>query len=172
MPDDDVAGLARELGHADRDVANDVLLANEALDGQSYTLAKGDLAIWDDAGPVAIAGVIGGTRTAVHDQTKNLFLESALFDPSSVRATSRRLGLTSESSYRFERGTDAAMVEQGLLRAASLIVELAGGEIAGGMAEAGQAPAAAGCRSWPRRNLQPLPGSSLEGPPAGRAWLG
>jgi len=110
----------------------------ETLDEEQRELIAGDLAIWDDAGPVAIAGVMGGARTAVHEGTARIFLESAWFRPGDVRATSRRLGLISESSYRFERGVDAAGVERALLAAAELITELAGGRIEGGVARAGE----------------------------------
>ena len=109
----------------------------ETLDGQNRRLLPGDLAIWDARGPVAIAGVMGGARTAVGESTKVLFLESAMFAPTGVRATSRRLGLVSESSYRFERGIDPAQVEQALLRASELICDLAGGTVAGGVASGG-----------------------------------
>lgn len=110
------------------------------LDDQERTLIAGDLAIWDNAGPVAVAGVMGGARTAVHDGTGRIFLEAALFEPRTVRATSRRLGLVSDSSYRFERGIDSANVGNALLRAAELIVETAGGSVVGGVASAGAPP--------------------------------
>jgi len=122
----------------------------DTLDDESRMLIDGDLVICDDDGPVAVAGVMGGARTAVHDGTRNLFLESARFRPTRVRATSRRLGLISESSYRFERGVDPAMVEEALLRAAHLIAELAGGEVCGGVAVGGEDPA-----SGPRVELRP-----------------
>ncbi len=111
------------------------------LDDEDRELVDGDLAIWDSRGPVAIAGVMGGARTAVHDGTTRIFLESALFEPRAVRVTSRRLGLVSDSSYRFERGIDASGVQSALLRAAELIIETAGGKLVGGVAAAGAAPA-------------------------------
>jgi phenylalanyl-tRNA synthetase beta chain len=109
----------------------------ETLDGQARKLEANDLVIRDGAGAVALAGVMGGARTAVCDTTRNLFLESAIFAPTSVRATSRRLGLISDSSYRFERGVDPAGVERALVRAATLIAEVAGGGIDGGVCRAG-----------------------------------
>jgi len=114
----------------------------ETLDLQARMLCSGDLAIWDGQGPIAIAGVMGGARTAVRDDTRNVFLESALFRPGSVRTTSRRLGLVSESSYRFERGVDPSMVEEALLRASHLLAELGGGSVSGGVAEGGPGVAA------------------------------
>jgi phenylalanyl-tRNA synthetase beta chain len=115
----------------------------ETLDEEERSLVAGDLVICDKTGPVAVAGVMGGARTAVHDATSEIFLESALFEPRAVRVTSRRLGLISDSSYRFERGIDPSGVEKALLRAAALIAEVAGGSIAGGIAKAGEIPAAA-----------------------------
>jgi phenylalanyl-tRNA synthetase beta chain len=113
------------------------------LDDEERGLVDGDLAIWDERGPVAVAGVMGGARTAVHEGTTAIFLESALFEPRAVRVTSRRLGLISDSSYRFERGVDASHIENALLRAASLIIETAGGTMAGGVTAAGELPAPA-----------------------------
>ena len=113
-----------------------------SLDGESRALEAGDMVIADEQGPVAVAGVMGGQSTAVHEGTTNLFLEAAIFAPARVRRTSRRLGLISDSSYRFERGIDASLVEKALTRAAELIMELAGGTISGGIVEAGQTPTA------------------------------
>jgi phenylalanyl-tRNA synthetase beta chain len=109
----------------------------ETLDGQARRLEAKDLVIRDRAGAIALAGVMGGARTAVRDTTRNLFLESAIFAATSVRSTSRRLGLISDSSYRFERGVDPAGVETTLVRAATLIAEIAGGRIEGGVCRAG-----------------------------------
>ncbi|GAB4388140.1 MAG: phenylalanine--tRNA ligase subunit beta [Thermodesulfovibrionales bacterium] len=97
------------------------------LDGVKRELPPESLVIWDAAKPVALAGVMGGADTEVTDSTRNVFLESAWFLPASVRRTSRRLGLRSESSYRFERGTDIEMLATALDRAAHLIGKLAGG---------------------------------------------
>ncbi|MBX7157662.1 MAG: phenylalanine--tRNA ligase subunit beta [Verrucomicrobiae bacterium] len=81
-----------------------------ALDHREYVLTENDMVIADDNGVVAIAGVIGGEATAVTTDTKRILLEVACFTPSLVRATSRRLNLSTDSSYRFERGVDAATV--------------------------------------------------------------
>ncbi|MEW6162900.1 MAG: phenylalanine--tRNA ligase subunit beta [Nitrospirota bacterium] len=99
------------------------------LDGIKRDLPKDALLIWDIEGPIAVAGIMGGSETEVSDKTKNIFLESAYFEPLSVRRTSKRLNLISESSYRFERGTDIEFLEKALNRAALLIREVAGGII-------------------------------------------
>ncbi len=100
-----------------------------ALDGKTYELDSEMLVIADAEKPVAIAGVMGGEFSGVVSDTKEILLESAYFNPSSIRATSRKLGLTSDSSYRFERGVDPDMLETAGSRAAALILELAGGEL-------------------------------------------
>ncbi|MGK2943235.1 MAG: phenylalanine--tRNA ligase subunit beta [Desulfuromonadales bacterium] len=103
------------------------------LDGQIRTLMGSDLVICDGMGPVALAGIMGGGNSEVSPETTNILLESAFFNPSAVRRTSKRLGLHTESSHRFERCTDVDMVPLALDRAAALIAELAEGTIAGGM---------------------------------------
>lgn len=99
------------------------------VDGESYKLDEGTLVIADAQKAIAIAGVIGGQNSAVTETTKNIVLESAYFQPSSVRLTSKRLGLSTEASYRFERGADVDSVPIALDRAAALIQDLAGGEV-------------------------------------------
>ncbi len=94
-----------------------------AIDDVEYELLSKDLVIADKKGPIAIAGVMGGKRTEVNSKTKNVLLESAFFNPSHVRVTSRRLTLVSESSYRFERKVDLKGVDVGRDRAVSLIQE-------------------------------------------------
>jgi phenylalanyl-tRNA synthetase beta chain len=86
---------------------------------------------------VALAGVMGGRDSEVSDSTVNVLLESARFDPLSVRTTARRLAMKSDSSYRFERGIDPTLPLRASLRAAQLIVETAGGELLAGVAQAG-----------------------------------
>lgn len=104
--------------------------ANEflTLDNVKRTLRKDMLLIWDAEKPVAIAGVMGGLDTEVTSSTVNLLLESAYFAPLSIRKTSKALNLTSESSYRFERGMDINGLVSALDRAAQLIIEIAGGK--------------------------------------------
>ena len=102
--------------------------AIEALDGQTYQLTEDMTVICDDLGPIAIAGVIGGVRTSCTDTTTNVFLESALFNPTRTAATGRKLNIESDARYRFERGIDAAGVIPGIERAAQLLIALGGGE--------------------------------------------
>lgn len=99
------------------------------LDGLERELPEDALLIWDDKRPIAVAGVMGGLETEVSDRTKNIFLESAYFEPFSIRRTSKKLNLASESSYRFERGTDIEFLEKALNRAAIMIRDIAGGTI-------------------------------------------
>ncbi len=99
------------------------------IDGVERTLNSSVLVIADAKRPVAIAGIMGGKETEVTQDTKNILLESAYFDPVLIRRAARSLGLSSDSSYRFERGVDMNMVEGGSLRAIFLIHELAGGTI-------------------------------------------
>ena len=98
------------------------------LDAVPRTLSQETLVIADARQPVAVAGIMGGSGSEVVQQTRAVLLESALFDPLSVRRTARKLGLATESSYRFERGVDPVGVESASLRASALIQELAGGE--------------------------------------------
>lgn len=111
-----------------------------ALDGQSYDLQTDDLVIADSERPVAIAGVMGGEETGVTETTANVLLESAYFAPSGVRRTSRRLALSSDSSYRFERGIDPQQVQGGSEFATKLILEIAGGTAEETVLVAGEAP--------------------------------
>ncbi len=99
------------------------------LDGIERALPQDALLIWDSTRPVAIAGVMGGLKTEVSAHTRNIFLESAYFAPSSIRKTSKEMNLFSESSYRFERGTDIEFLENALNRAAQVIHDIAGGTI-------------------------------------------
>ncbi len=108
-----------------------------AIDGSEHTLADPMLVIADASRPVAIAGVMGGLETEVSSNTVDVLLESAAFNPLSVRRTSRALKLASDSSYRFERGVDVAGVDRASRRAAAMIAELAGGTIVPGVIRAG-----------------------------------
>ena len=105
----------------------------KTIDGVERKLTPEDLLICDGEKPVALAGVMGGSNTEVFDATKNILLESAYFDPSAIRKTSRKTGLKSESSYRFERGVNPIGTTNALDRAAELIRELSGGEISKGV---------------------------------------
>ena len=103
-----------------------------SLDGKERALEAGMLLITDSSMPQAIAGIMGGKDSEVGEATTAIVLESACFEAASVRKTSRALGLSSESSFIFERGLDVEGVERALDRAASLIVSLSGGTIAKG----------------------------------------
>ncbi len=103
------------------------------LDSKERKLPKNTLMICDAEKPVAIAGVMGGENSEISESTKNILLESAYFNPSSVRKTSKTLGLSTEASYRFERGIDPNNTLFSVERAAQLIAELSGGEIADGV---------------------------------------
>jgi phenylalanyl-tRNA synthetase beta chain len=109
-----------------------------SLDGHERALTAGMLVIADADRPVALAGVMGGLETEVTDSTRNLLLESARFEPLSIRQTARALAMASDSSYRFERGIDPTLPERASLRAAQLILQTAGGELLSGQATAGQ----------------------------------
>ena len=106
-----------------------------SIDGTKCELNDTMLVIADAEKPVAIAGVMGGLNTEVGEQTVNVLIESAQFDPLSIRHTSRRLQLMSESNYRFERGVDPVAVDEASLRACQLILQTAGGLLAGGVAD-------------------------------------
>lgn len=102
------------------------------LDTQERTLQATDLVITNGKEPVAIAGVMGGANSEVTDATTTVVIGAAYFEGQGVRQTSRRLGLRSDSSARFEKGVDPNRVQKAADRAASLLVELAGGEVLAG----------------------------------------
>lgn len=99
-----------------------------ALDERTYRVGADDLLICDESVPLCLAGVMGGTSSGVTEETTDLFIESAYFAPTGVRRTSRRLGIHSETAYRFARGTDPMMTVYALQRFADLVVQVAGGE--------------------------------------------
>src|SRR5882672_8397769 len=106
------------------------------LDGQERTLDASMLLIADPKRAIGLAGVMGGANTEVTDRTTRVLLESAWFDPASIRRTSRALGLRTDAAYRFERGADVEGLVTASARAAGLIAELAGGVIARGVVDA------------------------------------
>ncbi|HMO26721.1 MAG TPA: phenylalanine--tRNA ligase beta subunit-related protein, partial [Tepidisphaeraceae bacterium] len=108
-----------------------------SIDGHNRKLDPSMLVICDGARPVALAGVMGGAQTEVSDRTMNVLLESARFDPLSIRSTARKLAMKSDSSYRFERGIDPTLADRASLRAAELILLTAGGDLLNGVAAAG-----------------------------------
>ncbi|MCH4830695.1 MULTISPECIES: phenylalanine--tRNA ligase subunit beta [Flavobacterium] len=99
------------------------------LDDVERTLHKEDIMICDEKGPLCIAGVMGGKNSGVSERTTSLFLESAYFNPVSVRKTAKRHAINSDASFRFERGIDPSITEYALKRAAILICQIAGGEM-------------------------------------------
>lgn len=99
------------------------------LDSKERILSEADLMICDAERPVAIAGVMGGENSEVTPETKNILIESAFFNPSSVRKTAKRLGLQTDASYRFERGADYNIAVWAARRAAQLIAMTAGGNV-------------------------------------------
>ena len=115
-----------------------------ALDGATYRLQPADCVIADAARAVALGGVMGGEGSGVTESTTDILLESAWFVPAAVRSTSRRTGLTSDSSYRFERGADPGMVLPASALATRLVVETAGGVADEAVLVAGRAPCLTG----------------------------
>lgn len=112
-----------------------------ALDEVEYTLTSEDVVISDASGAaLALGGVMGGIDSGVSEATTDIILESAYFTPSNIRRTSRRLNLSSDSSYRFERGTDPQAVLAASAFAAKLITEIAGGSVENETCTAGNAP--------------------------------
>jgi phenylalanyl-tRNA synthetase beta chain len=110
------------------------------IDGIERVLEPTDLVITDTGGPVALAGVMGGLASGISETTADLLLECACFEPVGIRKTSSRLGLASESSYRFERGVDPAGLEFALDRCARLVQETGGGTVFSGRPGAGAVP--------------------------------
>jgi phenylalanyl-tRNA synthetase beta chain len=105
------------------------------LDGAERAITSEMLMIADAVRPVAVAGVMGGAGSEIRDVTQTVLLESAFFKATTIRKTAKQLALSTESSYRFERGVDIDMVEWASRRAAALMAELAGGEIAAGVVD-------------------------------------
>lgn len=137
-----------ELGHPlhafDRaNVADDTILVRRAHTGERFTTLDGverelhpdDLMIADSKGAVAIAGVMGGEDSEVSEETTDVILESAYFDPESIAFTARRQGMRTEASSRFERGMDVEMVPFAAERAAQLMAQLAGGRVSASVAD-------------------------------------
>ncbi|MFM2228813.1 MAG: hypothetical protein RL607_71 [Bacteroidota bacterium] len=99
------------------------------LDDVERTLHEDDLMICDENGPLCMAGVFGGKSSGVTETTTSIFLESAYFNPVTIRKTAKRHGLSTDASFRFERGIDPNITEYALKRASMLIMEVAGGEM-------------------------------------------
>ena len=106
------------------------------LDGQARTLTDGMLLIADESKAIALAGVMGGQNTEINDATADVLIESAYFKPQNIRATAKKLDLRTEASYRFERGGDIGVCDWASRRAAQLILQTAGGQLADGVVDA------------------------------------
>jgi phenylalanyl-tRNA synthetase beta chain len=137
-----------ELGHplhafdADR-IAGDRLVVRRASEGESLVtlddvvrdLTPDDLIIYDSEGPTSMSGTMGGARSEVSDATVNVLMEAASWDPPTIMYMSRRHGLMSEASGRFERGVDPNLTDMADARAAAMVAELAGGEVLDGFVD-------------------------------------
>ncbi|MCQ2340835.1 MAG: phenylalanine--tRNA ligase subunit beta [Paludibacteraceae bacterium] len=130
-------GQALHAFDADKIKGNQIIVKNAiegqkftTLDGIEHTMSAADLMIWNAEQPMCIAGVFGGLDSGVTNDTHNIFLESAYFDPVCIRKTARRHQLSTDASFRYERGCDPNNTLYVLQRCALLIQEIAGGEIA------------------------------------------
>jgi phenylalanyl-tRNA synthetase beta chain len=119
------------------EITNRVIKVRTAKENTSFTtlddnerkLHENDLMICNDLKEMCIAGVFGGKNSGVKESTTEIFIESALFDPVSIRKTAKRHGLNTDASFRYERGVDPNMVIPALVKASEIIVEIAGGKI-------------------------------------------
>ncbi len=100
-----------------------------ALDGKTYTVSAGQMLISDDTGPESLAGIMGGEHSGCTEETVNVFVESAYWDPITIAATGRALKVNSDARYRFERGVDPAFTLDGLELATRMVLDLCGGEV-------------------------------------------
>ena len=110
------------------------------LDNKERDLPEGTILITDAEKPVAIAGIMGGANSEIDGTTTDVLIESAWFDPVSIRSSARTLGLSTDASYRFERGADPAVLRVAADRAADLIQQVAGGDVLTGVSEDGGPP--------------------------------
>ncbi|MGH8671891.1 MAG: phenylalanine--tRNA ligase subunit beta [Burkholderiales bacterium] len=140
--------LGQPLHAFDLDTLSGGIAVRFAHQGESLTLLNEQqrvldpdmLVIADQAGPLALAGIMGGADSAVSDSTRDVFLESAFFDPGIIALAVRRLGLTTESAYRFERGVDFAATSDALERATALVLDICGGKAGAISTVQGQLP--------------------------------
>lgn len=131
--------LAQPMHCFDADEIDGDITVRNAKDGETFTdlfgnehlLVESDLVITDNRGILALAGVVGGARGMTTDTTKNILLECAYFDPVTVRKTSKRVGVSTDSSYRYERGIDPMASENAMARAVDIITRSCGGKIVG-----------------------------------------
>lgn len=131
--------MAQPMHCFDADEIHGDIVVRMATDGEEFTdlfgnvhkLVQTDMVIADAQGILALAGVIGGARGMTTDNTKNIILESAYFDPVCVRKTSKRLGISTDASYRYERGIDPTITGSALMCAVKIITDACGGDIVG-----------------------------------------
>ncbi len=131
------------------------------LDGNDHTLTTDNLVIADGLQPVALAGVMGGQESEISPNTRDVLLESAWFDPVSIRRTSKSQGFHTEASHRFERGADIKMVPVALDRTAELIQQIAGGEILAGMIDVYPRPPLVQSILFRRKEIARIVGSEI-----------
>ncbi len=112
-----------------------------ALDDKNYIASASDCVIADDSGVLGLGGIMGGTSSGCTEATTDVFIESAYFDPLTIRKSAKRLGIQSDAKYRFERGVDTGFVIGGLEMATQLILDICGGEVSE-ISVAGEIPAA------------------------------
>ena len=129
--------MAQPMHCFDADEIDGDIIVRQANNGEKFTdlfgneheLVDSDMVITDASGILALAGVIGGARGATTENTKNIILESAYFDPVSVRKSAKRLGISTDASYRYERGIDPTITGVAAMNAAQIIMDACGGEI-------------------------------------------
>lgn len=143
-----------------------------ALDGVTYRLNPGDTVIADSEKALALGGIMGGEESGVTESTKKILLESAWFEPAMVRRSSRRLGISTDSSYRFERGVDPGGVLEATRRAAQLLQELAGARIEGTIRTVGSLPSASEAVSFRYDKCRRLLGADLSEAEMDRVLVG
>ncbi len=131
-----------------------------ALDGKTYQLQPGQMVISDENGPESIAGIMGGEETGCTEETVNVFVESAYWDPVQIAYTGRALKINSDARYRFERGVDPAFTPEGLEHAVRMIVDHAGGE-ASELIQAGAVPDTARAYKLEPARVQSLVGMDI-----------
>ena len=100
----------------------------EALDDKSYVATSEDCAITDESGILGLGGIVGGESTGCDESTTDIVIESAYFDPLTIRRSAKRLGVNSDAKYRSERGVDTGFVQGGVDLATKMVLEICGGE--------------------------------------------
>lgn len=131
------------------------------LDGQAHTLTPSDLVIYDETKPIALAGIMGCQNSKITETTKNILIESAVFNPSTVRKTARRLGISTESSYRFERGVDSSRAIYALNKAIQMIFTTSGGKVKKGIVHYEPTPYKQPPIQFNTSTLQKITGTSI-----------